>query len=202
MGKIKQQFYQNQTERRPLCGRLMRCSPKEKLDTILPEHVFGKSLVSDCIFLGRMHPPRVPSGPRVRPFSYCERIRVMSRRKGKGFDYCRLKPADIPPDLVARGWRRKSDFIAERRLADGRCDAWVDTISRFVVWGGGLGFHRQLVDYFDDAVSAMYAVEAADAEGPLSAKWRSERGAPQFDGWTHEVHQKRDVWYRGRGKLP
>ena len=119
------------------------------------------------------------------------------KHKSSTMHYHRLKPADIPPDLVARGWRRKSDCIAERRLADGRCDAWVDTIDRLVVWGGGSESpKRQLKDYFEDAVSAMRAIEAAEAEGPLSAKWRSQPGAPQFHGWTHIVKDKRDVWFR------
>jgi hypothetical protein len=131
----------------------------------------------------------------------------MTRKRQPLFDTSRrrlLGPDDIPPDLLARDWKVESPASASRYGPGGSVTAWVagdeliynDAGHHALVWTGESECpRRRLEASFDDGVTTIRAVEAAEAEGPHSAAWEGQSGAPQRDGWKHTVRRRRDVWF-------
>ena len=114
-----------------------------------------------------------------------------------------LEPGAIPPDLLAAGWRRETGECAARLDAAGHVTAWAhvdiqsdDGVQIFVAWlGASFVPRRKLRATFTTAPDTMRAVEAAEAEGPHSAAWEGQSGAPQRDGWQHVVRRGHDAWW-------
>jgi hypothetical protein len=118
--------------------------------------------------------------------------------------YERPSQTPLPADLGLLGWQRTSDGRAERRDASGHITAFVDVErvrvdvdDRIIAWFGySMIPMRETWEHCLTAVDAIRAAERAEAYGPLSDLWDGQPGAPQCDGWDHQVRQKRHVWTR------
>ena len=123
----------------------------------------------------------------------------------------RIGPDDIPPDLIAAGWALETPEgrSAVRRDPAGRQTAfvtgtelrWVDDRAVYGWSGeltvpGSMRLWRELRSVWAHGVDAARAIEQAEAEGPLSAAWEGQNGAPEFPRWKHMVRRGRDLWAR------